>query len=232
MIIKKHEKFRPYLAKTVMNPEIDLYPLKYVDYLAMDRQESRVIPWVAVNGEEAHKYNYKLSKDSVVFDIGGYTGEWAERIANQYDCVIYSFEPVKKYYDEIKARLRTNKKAKIFHFGLAGNDRTDHIDIDGLASSTFKAGNAAEQIEIKDITNHVQDLQIDLMKMNIEGGEYEILERLIETGKINNIKNLAIQFHDFAPDAIEHRKRLQLQLSKTHTLTYNYPFVWENWERL
>lgn len=36
---------------------------------------------------------------------------------------------------------------------------------------------------------------IGLMKINIEGGEYELLERMIELGIINKVKDIQIQFH-------------------------------------
>ena len=69
------------------------------------------------------------------------------------------------------------------------------------------------------------------MKINIEGGEYSLLEDLISNRLVANIKDIQVQFHTFAPNALERMKNIQMELSKTHHLTYNYPFVWENWER-
>jgi len=44
-------------------------------------------------------------------------------------------------------------------------------------------------------------------------------------------KNLQIQFHDFIIDnANERMENIQTQLAKTHKITYQYKFVWENWE--
>ena len=73
--------------------------------------------------------------------------------------------------------------------------------------------------------------RIDLMKMNIEGGEYDLLDHLIETGFIRNIENIQVQFHDFVPEAKQRMMKIQKELSKTHRLTYQYIFVWENWRR-
>ena len=72
--------------------------------------------------------------------------------------------------------------------------------------------------------------QIDLMKINIEGGEYELLEEILSSGWVHNIKNLQIQFHDFFPEAKGRMEAIQEKLSFTHELTYQYPFVWENWQ--
>ncbi len=71
---------------------------------------------------------------------------------------------------------------------------------------------------------------VDLMKINIEGGEYDLLEHLMSTNLVKAIKNLQIQFHDFFPDSRERMKKIQEALEHTHKLTYQYEFVWENWE--
>ncbi len=73
--------------------------------------------------------------------------------------------------------------------------------------------------------------KIELLKLNIEGGEYELLESLLENDCITYFKNIQVQFHDFLFDnAKERMTKIQEQLSKTHELTYQYEFVWENWK--
>ena len=70
-----------------------------------------------------------------------------------------------------------------------------------------------------------------LLKMNIEGGEYEVLPRLIETGLILAVDNLQIQFHPIDSQSPGRMKAIQLALEKTHELTWRYQWVWENWKR-
>lgn len=72
---------------------------------------------------------------------------------------------------------------------------------------------------------------IDLMKINIEGGEYELIEHFIEKEFIKEIRDIQVQFHGFVPDAGVRMKKIQEELKKTHFLTYQYEFVWENWRR-
>ena len=67
------------------------------------------------------------------------------------------------------------------------------------------------------------------MKINIEGGEYELLEHLIEEKLMADIANIQVQFHDFIPGAQARMEAIQQELKKTHSLTYQYLFVWENW---
>ena len=70
------------------------------------------------------------------------------------------------------------------------------------------------------------------MKINIEGGEYELLDRLLDTGLINIIDNLQVQFHDHVDGAIGRMQRIQSRLGTKFNLTYQVPFVWENWHRV
>ena len=71
--------------------------------------------------------------------------------------------------------------------------------------------------------------KIDLLKINIEGGEYPLLEKLVESKTIQNIQNIQIQFHDFIPDYKKRYDLIAKELQKTHYKTYDYPFIWENW---
>lgn len=174
-----------------------------------------------------------MNQDSVVFDIGGYEGQWTSDIFSMYNCRIYLFEPIKIFADKIKIRFTKNNKIRVYDFGLAGSTREAKISLAAESSSIFKSGEKNETIKLFDIcefldSNKIE--QIDLMKINIEGGEYELLEKLIETNLVKKIKNLQIQFHDFVPEAENRMKKIQENLKTTHHLTYQYEFVWENWE--
>jgi len=72
---------------------------------------------------------------------------------------------------------------------------------------------------------------IDLLKMNIEGGEFPLLERLLDAGLMPRIKRLQIQFHEFVPDAHARRAALVARMEETHQRQWNYDWVWECWSR-
>jgi hypothetical protein len=48
---------------------------------------------------------------------------------------------------------------------------------------------------------------------------------------IQNCTDIQIQFHDFVPGARALREERRKMLGATHHLTYDYPFIWENWRR-
>ena len=110
--------------------------------------------------------------------------------------------------------------------------RKEIISICADGSSIFRKSFKTQEIQIVDIAEwfakeNIKSVQ--LMKINIEGGEYELLERLIDTGLIKIIDNVQVQFHNISKDSTDKMERIQERLKHTHNATYQYKFVWENW---
>jgi FkbM family methyltransferase len=186
-------------------------------------------------GDSKFRYNYHLNEYSTVFDIGGYKGQWASDIFSRYQSHIYIFEPVNSFYLSIKDRFKLNSKIKFFNFGLGAKTREEYINLSEDGSSIYVKGENFEKISIVNFVDFLTEHNInniELIKMNIEGGEYELLEDILNSGKIKNIKNIQIQFHNLVPDAYERMLKIQTHLALTHRLTYQYIFVWENWEKI
>lgn len=196
-------------------------------------QHKRVEPWFKINGDKTLRLDYELDSFSIVVDVGGYEGQWSSDIFSKYCCSIFIFEPVEKFYEEISSRFKYNNKIKVYKAGLSSEDKDIKISLLNDSSSLFKSDENTENIKILDasiffIKNNIKN--IDLIKINIEGSEYELLENLISNDIIKNIHNIQVQFHDFVPNAKERMEKIQTELLKTHHLTYQYEFVWENWE--
>lgn len=201
-------------------------------FLYRTPDEARKEVWFRDGAEMTLRLDYDLDENSVVFDVGGYEGHWASDIFGRFCCTIYIFEPVKHFADGIAKRFERNKKIHSQRVGLAGESKSLSITVDAYASSTFKGRGESQIIELMDAVQFIDQHnipRIDLMKVNIEGGEYELLERLIDTGYIERVTDLQVQFHDFVPDAETRMHGIQEKLRKTHATTYQYPFVWENW---
>ncbi len=201
--------------------------------LLRSKQSVRVIPWFKDSGDKTHRLNYDLNEKSIVFDLGGFEGQWASDIFSKYCCTIYVFEPYMEYFEKIGKRFLKNSKIKVYPFGLSNVTKSIGLSISGDSSSTFKQGEASAEIKLVraiDFMNENNIEKIDLVKINIEGGEYDLLEHLIDHPVVSKIENIQVQFHDFVPDAEKRMKNIQNNLKKTHVLTYQYEFVWENWK--
>ena len=172
--------------------------------------------------KEEIRHEYPLDENSIVFDIGGYRGEWAEIIYDRYGSKIYCFEPFFKI---------DNPNIKIYPYGLGGYGRGENFYIDnnktGLICKTGKLSHVVIH-PIMDIIELLYLEHIDLMKVNIEGMEYELLEKLIEEDWAKNITDIQVQFHHMK-NSDERMLKIQNELKKTHKLTYQYRYVWENW---
>lgn len=197
-------------------------------------QRERVLPWFAIKGDQTLRLDYDLNEKSIVFDVGGYKGEFAADIFCKYNATIYVFEPIQSFFETIKHKFINNQKVKMYHFGLAGKDEEMQISMSDNSSSVFLKTEDSETIQLKSIVNFIKENNIqtvDLIKLNIEGGEYELLEALIENDLIGIFKNIQVQFHDFLlENGKERMHKIQENLSKTHETTYQYEFVWENWK--
>ncbi len=201
---------------------------------AYKKQEQRVQEWNRINGDKTLRLSYPLDENSVVVDVGGFKGQWASEIFDKYCCQVIIFEPIQKFSNEIKNRFLHNKNITCHTLGLSDKNSEVAISLIGDQTSLFKEDSNLEKIQIVNASefftaHNVQS--IDLIKINIEGEEYNLLENLIESGFIKNIDNIQVQFHDFVPYARERMESLKEKLFKTHTPTYQYEFVWENWKR-
>lgn len=189
--------------------------------------------WFADHGDKTHRLNYNLNEKSVVFDVGGYHGDFANDIYEKFNCSIYIFEPVQGFYEIINKRFKNNDKIKVFNYGLSDKNTSAEIDLANDRSSTHTTlFSKTETIELRKIDEVMSENNIgfvDLIKINIEGGEFPLLKYCIINKLCSKFKNIQVQFHTFINFAAQKRKALQQKLSETHSLTYNYNFVWENW---
>jgi len=154
----------------------------------------------------------------------------------KYHSTVYVFEPIEEYYDHITKRFSANENIKVYNFGLSCINKKTKILLNDDGSSVHGVGSSSdyEVIDLKNITDFIKENNIDiidLMKINIEGGEFEVLPELIKTNDIVKVDNIQVQFHEFADQAKYKRGEIQKNLRKTHKLTYEYYFVWEGWEK-
>jgi FkbM family methyltransferase len=198
-------------------------------------QAMRCQPWFRDRGDETLRLDYPLTPESVVFDLGGYEGNFASAIHDKYGCTVYVFEPIPGFYERIRERFAFNPKVKPFCVGLGDRTAVQTILVAGAASSLLAVGGERIRVQLQRAVDFIAESglrRISLLKINIEGAEYLLLEDLLAHGDITIFDDIQIQFHDFViPDAKERMSRIQAELSKTHELTYQYEFVWENWRR-
>ena len=188
--------------------------------------------WVAAQGDKTHRLQYDLDDRALVVDLGGYEGQWTSDIFAMYCCKVLVFEPVAEFAKQIRARFAKNNSIQVFQYGLASTSQEVQISVEANISSIYKTAEVMQQISLIKASDFFEEhgiTGVDLMKVNIEGGEYDLLDHLIDSGFISRVHDLQVQFHNFVPNAELRMRQIQEKLSNTHLLTYQYRFVWENW---
>jgi FkbM family methyltransferase len=198
--------------------------------------------WFNDNGDYTHNINYELNDDSVVIDLGGYYGLWIDEILkknNPHIPNIILVEPVPEFYNHLVKKYENYEKIKVMNVGVSTdkNETTKSLYVSNDGSSTNFNTNVNSVIQIKTlpidkILSDNNFNQIDLLQINIEGDEYALMEYLIESKIINKFKNIQIQFHLGIENDIERRDNIQKNLiSNGFRNKFDYPFVWESWEK-
>ena len=202
-------------------------------FIPKSRFEKTVAKFKEENKKHNLMLNYDLNENSLVFDVGGYKGQGASDIFSMYLPTIYIFEPRAEYAQAMEKRFKKNNKIKIFNFGLSNKKSDNYIYFNDDGSTLFLKNSQKEKVKLESISDFIKNnniKKIDLLKLNMEGGEYEVLDDLINFGLLNIITNLQIQFHNFFPDAKKKMMDIHKELRKTHNLVYQYEFVMENWQ--
>jgi len=208
----------------------------YQLYILRDPFLINVKRWFNDAGDDTLRLDYRLDETSIVFDVGGYLCDYADAIHKKFGCRVYVFEPVPLFYDKCVKRFSHNPSVTCFNYGLSSTSGWFEMRLDDNSSS-FKTteGGIIQEAQIRAISNVISELEIthiDLIKINIEGGEFDLLPAIINSGLINHIKYIQVQFHNFITHAVENRLAIRKLLEKTHHEMWNYEFVWESWELL
>ncbi len=148
-------------------------------------------------------YTKVLNENSIVYSFGvGDDISFDLGLINKFDLQIMAFDPTPKSIDWISSQ-NLPKQFILHPIGLANYDgkaklhppsNPDHISATMLERNETK--DQAYKVEVKKLKSIMQELghkSIDLIKMDIEGMEYDVVEDM----KLNNIlpAQILIEFH-------------------------------------
>lgn len=171
------------------------------------------------------RYRYDLTSSSLVLDAGFYHGDFAREIIRRYACRVYAFEPF--FYRE---PFDPHTLLTVFPVGLSNRTTLADFKIKGSMTGTWADGPSTPVVLINICDVVASFPHIDLLKLNIEGGEYDCLEALLDSGLTTRITNLQVQFHPLFEDSAIRHDRIRERLLATHHMTYDFPWVWENFQ--
>ena len=178
-----------------------------------------------------------LANNALVFDVGAYDGEYALELNRQYNCRVICFEPIDDFCHIISDRIQNLSNISLEAFGLSSHTCESSINIADNASSLFREFPDGQErqvaVDLADISQYLKDNNINsvqLLKLNIEGGEYDVLNRLFSTSEITIFDSVLVQFHYLDSNSLENVKAIRNRLASFgFTCSYKYDFIWEYW---
>lgn len=197
--------------------------------------KNEVQRWFADKGDYTHNITYDLNEDSVVMDLGGFTGLWSKQIIGKYNPNMYIIEPIYEFYNGMVKTFEDNDKVHLLNVAAGTENKNSTIYLNGDATSANLNTGAGVGIEYNTMEKLLEEFEVDsvdLIQINIEGDEYPLLEDMLKTGMVNKFKNIQIQFHNGIDNDIERRNNIRRGLSDNgFTEKFNYEFVWESWTK-
>lgn len=202
-----------------------------MDKIYTNKEE--VAKWFRDNGDGTHIINYNLNEDSIIMDLGGYTGVWAKQMIDKYNPNVYILEPVPQFYDGMVNRFKDNKKVRLMNVGVGIENKDGLIFMDNDSTSSNLTTNNSIKVTFSTIDSILGKWginEVDLLQINIEGDEYPLLEYMIEKGLLIKFKNIQVQFHSISESNINRRAKIREALiANGFKNKFDYPFVWESW---
>lgn len=141
-----------------------------------------------------------ISESSLVIDAGSHKLEFASDLSERFNCTVISIEP-----NTDLARLPINGKIKLISAALScETGEASFVIRDNLESSSLSFNGSCELLAHKTIIVEQTNLSkvmddfgityIDLLKLDIEGAEYDVLNGL--TPELSEkIAQITVEFH-------------------------------------
>jgi FkbM family methyltransferase len=210
--------------------------VSYIDYVKFPITRGKVrkhIPLKFIDDDsEVYSYSEEILRTTetpVVLSIGiGHRTGFDEAMIGYYGAHVYGFDPtptVVKYVDNAQATGQLSKSN--FHFqpyAIGGSDceATFHFPKDennfngSLSPEAADGESEAKQVQVRTIKTVMKENNldnIDLIQMDIEGGEYDVIDALSKDPM--PCKQLAIEFHfGLVDNGFAKTRRSLKQLSK------------------
>lgn len=178
--------------------------MKLVHGIYLPDADEHFPPHLAASPKIDGKGTYQLNKYKEVMkhvaarglavDIGGHVGLWAMNMVRDF-ARVWSFEPIQMHRDCFQANLAGASNVKLFPYALSNQEQRLYFDIPadntGHTQVTVAAYDPEEALEAQKPTQSYADavtldsvefpVQIDLLKIDVEGFEYNVLEGALET---------------------------------------------------
>jgi FkbM family methyltransferase len=182
--------------------------------------------------------NHDLTPDSWVLEAGAFKGSFAAKARAKWDCHVLCFEPIDGFFQDLRKRFAKDPKVLMVHAALGPvMQQGVKFRVKGDMSGQWTHEGKEEPCIMVTLDWAIAALPVvDLANINIEGGEYDLLEDMLRKSLAKRFKFIQVQFHNLPQAAhLARWEAIRWGLEKTHQLAFGCPpteflsNTWEGW---
>ena len=166
------------------------------------------------------KKNFKIIAGEHWLDIGLCVGSFAY-YAGKKGAIVTGFEPYSLHIEIAKKNLTGMSNVTLLPFALSDVEGELKLSVNSARGNTWRnslikswRGGSEETVKVESVDKYIEE-GINL-KIDCEGSELAILNRLITTGDISKVNKIVFEYSwDILPETITFLNLIR-QLSKTH----------------
>lgn len=153
--------------------------------------------WAVVEGS--------VNVESVIYSFGiGEDASFDLSLIEETDCTVHGFDPTPKSLAWVERNVRENRF--VMHPWALGSedgmltlwlpDNPDHVSA-SLVSASNRSKGSFEAIcrSLGSVMKELGHKKVDVLKMDIEGAEYGVIDALCKDGTISKVSQLLVEFH-------------------------------------
>lgn len=196
------ENFFSLLKKNDLNDEV-IVSFKDNTKIKCSSADLSAVAETCITEDYQKNKSTMIKPGDVVFDIGAHIGSFSIYAANK-GALVYAFEPDLVNYHKLLDNIKLNQlESVIFPFNYGIYSYTGDLSLDiaghnkGGHSVLTNSGEAKTKIHVKKLNDVISEHRIEkinLLKIDIEGAEYEIFKNLNEL-EIKTIEKIVGEYH-------------------------------------
>lgn len=194
-------------------------------HLPLEEHGSKYGGWALIAGS--------LTPASIVFSVGvGEDVSFDLSVLEQHNCTVFGFDPTPKAIAHVRSKV-THRGYHFHPVALAAHDGTIEFELagsegDGVSASAIVSSLSSRPhvsvpcATLKSLFDRVDVATCDVLKLDIEGLEYQVLGQALEAGWLQNVSQLLVEFHHWLPGLSVQQTRDVVQKLRTH----GYVIAW------
>ncbi|WP_321341015.1 FkbM family methyltransferase [Breoghania sp.] len=208
---------------------------------AMIKRKMRLPAWCMTDRERViRKIAAGVPSDGIVIDLGAYVGEISKEFA-YYAKKVYAFEPHPEIFKRLQENTRTRSNIECVQAAVSEEDGVCTLFSDpepdetkltqgssimlGKSNLSYENSFEVKTISLPDFIRSL-DEDVALIKMDIEGMEYRIINSLIESGVMTKVGMVYVEDHcDRIPD-LSIQRDATLSRIENEGLSDRFNFDW------